>query len=94
MAKQAKTHPAPRGAYCSRYICTLPKRGVERSERADHYGIRYKPIERLWNPLVRELLMTDRREEVARRPNGDRHEERIGVIAEPAGKARGNRRHH
>ena len=32
------------------YICTLPKRGVERSERADHYGIRYKPI-----GLVREL---------------------------------------
>ena len=37
------------------YICTLPKRGVERGERVDHYGIRYKPIERLWAPLVREL---------------------------------------
>ena len=35
------------------YICTLPKRGVERGERVDHYGIRYKPIERLWAPLAR-----------------------------------------
>ena len=36
------------------YICTLPKRGVERGKRVDHYGIRYKPIERLWAPLVRQ----------------------------------------
>ena len=55
MAKQQKPIQRHEVLIARGYICTLPKRGVERSERADHYGIRYKPIERLWAPLVREL---------------------------------------
>ena len=53
--KQKKAIQRHEGLITRGYICTLPKRGVERGERVDHYGIRYKPIERLWAPLVREL---------------------------------------
>jgi hypothetical protein len=56
MAKKQKKAIQRHEVFITRgYICTLPKRGVERGERVDHYGIRYKPIERLWAPLMREL---------------------------------------
>jgi len=39
-------------------------------------------------------LVADGRKEVAGRADGDRHEKRIGVVAELGGEARGDRRHH
>jgi hypothetical protein len=40
----------------------------------------------------RVALMPYRREEVACRPDSHRHQERIGVVAEPVGEARGDGR--
>ena len=38
--------------------------------------------------------MTDRRQEIAARADGDRHQERLGAVAESGGELRGNRGDH